>query len=95
MSLDSNDVARIASLARLALAKDEAAGMQRELAAILELVERMQAVNTVGVEPLAHPLDYTARLRPDAVTEGNEREKFQSLAPAVQDGHYLVPRVIE
>lgn len=95
MSLDSTQVERVARLARLALGKEELAEFQHELGAILTLVQRMQSVDTDGVDPLAHPLDITARLRPDEVTEHNQRDRFQSIAPAVENGHYLVPRVIE
>ncbi|WP_257266672.1 Asp-tRNA(Asn)/Glu-tRNA(Gln) amidotransferase subunit GatC, partial [Endozoicomonas sp. ONNA2] len=62
---------------------------------ILALVDSMQAIDTQGVEPLAHPLDAIQRLRPDEVTEGNQREQLQSCAPAVEEGLFLVPRVIE
>ncbi|MDL2424813.1 Asp-tRNA(Asn)/Glu-tRNA(Gln) amidotransferase subunit GatC, partial [Pseudomonas sp. BAgro211] len=62
---------------------------------ILGLIDAMQAVDTHGVEPLAHPLEATQRLRADAVTEENRREAYQAIAPAVEDGLYLVPKVIE
>ncbi|MDX1390695.1 MAG: Asp-tRNA(Asn)/Glu-tRNA(Gln) amidotransferase subunit GatC, partial [Acidobacteriota bacterium] len=85
----------IAHLARLHVAEEELPGYVGELSRILELVERMDAVPTDGVEPMAHPLDQTQRLRADEVTEDDQRELFQAAAPAVRDGLYLVPKVIE
>lgn len=95
MSLDKADVERIAHLARLAVSEDEIPGYARNLSTILELVERMNAVDTAGVAPMAHPLDLPQRLRPDEVTETDRRAQFQRIAPQVEDGLYLVPRVIE
>jgi len=95
MSLDRSSVEQVARLARLALAPDQVATLQEELNGILELAARLQGAEIALVEPLSHPLEITARLRPDDVTEGDEREVFQAIAPAVEDGLYLVPRVIE
>ncbi|MDF3934882.1 Asp-tRNA(Asn)/Glu-tRNA(Gln) amidotransferase subunit GatC [Pseudomonas citronellolis] len=95
MALDRSDVEKIAHLARLGLAETEIAKTTETLNNILGLVDQMQAVNTDGVEPLAHPLEATQRLRADAVTESNQREAYQAIAPAVEDGLYLVPKVIE
>ena len=95
MSLDRTKIEQIARLARLALGEDEIGLYQRELSNILGLVDTMNSVNTAAVAPLAHPLEITARLRPDEVTETNQRDKFQAIAPAVANGYYLVPRVIE
>ena len=95
MSLDQADVAKIAHLARLALGGEEAAAVARDLSRILDLVAQMNAVDTRGVPPMAHPLDMSQRLRPDAVTEPNRRDDFQAVAPATEAGLYLVPRVIE
>ncbi len=95
MSLDEQTVANIAHLARIAIDDDELAGLGADLSRILELVAQMDAVDTSGVEPMAHPLHMSQRLRPDVVTEGNQRERFQAIAPAVSDGLYLVPRVVE
>ena len=69
--------------------------MQHELNAILAMVDQMAAAQTAGVEPMAHPQEAAQRLRGDAVTEGDRREAFQGIAPATQDGLYLVPQVIE
>lgn len=95
MALEPQDVRRAAFLARLGLNDDEAAGYVDDLSRILEMVDRLQAVDTTGVTPLAHPLDATQRLRADEVTESDQRERFQRCAPAVEDGLYLVPRVVE
>ncbi len=95
MSLSRSDVERIAFLARLAIDETQVPAYAEDLSNILHLVEQMQAVDTDGVEPMAHPQDLPQRLRPDEVTETNQRDKFQALAPAVADGLYLVPKVIE
>ncbi len=95
MSLSRSDVGRIAFLARLAIDEAQVPAYAEDLSNILRLVERMQAVDTEGIEPMAHPQDLPQRLRPDEVTETNRREAFQALAPAVADGLYLVPKVIE
>ena len=95
MALESEDVRRAAHLARLGLDEDEAAGYVQDLSRILEMADRLQAVDTEHVAPLAHPLETTQRLRADEVTETDQRERFQRCAPAVEDGLYLVPRVVE
>lgn len=95
MSLDDVTVRRIASLARIAITDDEVRRTRDELNGILTLIEQMQSVDTVGVEPMAHALDVAARLRPDAATETDQRAAFQAVAPQVEQGLYLVPRVIE
>jgi aspartyl-tRNA(Asn)/glutamyl-tRNA(Gln) amidotransferase subunit C len=82
-------------LARLHISDAEADEVTNRITDILALIDQMQSVNTEGVEPLAHPLDVVQRLRPDVVTEENQREALQSLAPATEDGLFLVPRVIE
>ncbi len=99
MSLSSSDIARIASLARLQLAPAESERMLGQINGFFDLVERMRAVDTAGVAPLAHPVaaiqDITLRLAEDAVSEPNQREANQRSAPAVEAGLYLVPKVIE
>lgn len=95
MSLDKNDVEKIAHLARLAIAEDDIPGYAGNLSNILELVEQMNAVDTDNVMPMAHPQDAFQRLREDVVTEENQREHFQEIAPEVENGLYLVPQVIE
>ncbi len=95
MNIDSAEVDRIAGLAKLALDDGERVGLARDLGAILDFVARLDEADTVGIEPLAHPLELAARLRPDAVTEGDRREVLMACAPAVENGLFLVPKVIE
>jgi aspartyl-tRNA(Asn)/glutamyl-tRNA(Gln) amidotransferase subunit C len=95
MSLDTAQVRKIAHLARLRITDDEAKLYAESLSRILGLIEQMNAVDTSGVTPMAHPSEAALRLREDAVTETDEREKFQAIAPAVEAGLYLVPKVIE
>ncbi|MFJ3052839.1 Asp-tRNA(Asn)/Glu-tRNA(Gln) amidotransferase subunit GatC [Pseudomonas nitroreducens] len=95
MALERSDVEKIAHLARLGLEEADISRTTDTLNNILGLIDAMQAVDTDGVEPLAHPMEATQRLRADAVTEENRREAYQAIAPAVEDGLYLVPKVIE
>ena len=100
MSLSLSDVKHIANLAQLELSDAQASKTLGQLNGIFALVGQMSAVDTTGIEPLSHPIaahmpDLSLRLRLDAVTEPNLRENYQQPAPAVQDGLYLVPRVIE
>ena len=95
MSLDRDDVVKIAHLARLAIDEADIARYARELSNILELVEQMNQVDTTDVEPMAHPLDTSQRLRADVLAESDQRELFQANAPQVEAGLYLVPKVIE
>jgi aspartyl-tRNA(Asn)/glutamyl-tRNA(Gln) amidotransferase subunit C len=95
MELDVSDVEKIAHLARLGIDADDIPEYARNLTDILAFVEQLNSVDTAGVEPLAHPLDATQRLRPDRVTETNNREQFQKVAPETESGLYLVPQVIE
>ena len=95
MSLKSADIKRIAHLARIEVSDIEAEATLSKLTGILGLIEQMQAVDTTGIVPMSHSQDVTQRLRDDVVTETNQRELFQSIAPAVEDGLYLVPKVIE
>jgi aspartyl-tRNA(Asn)/glutamyl-tRNA(Gln) amidotransferase subunit C len=95
MSLDKNDVEKIAHLARLQIDEKDVADYATNLSNVLNLVEQMQTVNTDNVLPMAHPTDAMQRLREDVVTETNQREHYQAIAPEVADGLYLVPRVIE
>lgn len=92
---DGINVAHLQRLARLALEPAQAQAAQADLHNIVAMIDAMQAVPTDGVEPLTHPLETTARLRPDRVTEVVDREVFQSVAPATDAGFYLVPKVIE
>ncbi len=95
MSLTADDVNKIAHLARLGIDKQDVAAYAKDLSGMLDLMTRMSEVNTDNVEPMAHPMDQTQRLRADVVTESNHREAFQAIAPQVEAGLYLVPKVIE
>lgn len=95
MSLSPSEVNKIAWLSRLAIDPDKIDAYARDLSGILDFVEQMSAVDTANVEPMAHPQDLAQRLRPDAVTEPDQRELFQAHAPLVEAGLYLVPKVIE
>lgn len=95
MSLDKSDVVKIAHLARLAIDEKTIPDYARDLNNILSLVEQMSAVDTTTISPMAHPLDAHQRLREDVVTEIDQRELFQSIAPQTEAGVYLVPKVIE
>jgi aspartyl-tRNA(Asn)/glutamyl-tRNA(Gln) amidotransferase subunit C len=95
MSLTREEVEKIAHLARIALNEDNISSYTHNLSNILTLVAQMNSVDTTDVIPLAHPLDMTARLRPDIVTEVDKRDHFQTIAPQVEAGLYLVPKVIE
>lgn len=95
MSLQRDDVEKIAHLARLAISEEDVPEYARNLSKILEMVEQMSAVDTAGVTPMAHPLDAVQRLRSDQVSEENQREHFQENAPLVENGLFLVPQVIE
>ncbi len=95
MQLSIEEVKRIAHLARLAVTDAEAEAMRAQLASIFGLIERMQAVDTRGIEPMAHAQEVVQRLRDDVVTEADRHELLQRGAPAVEDALYLVPKVIE
>jgi aspartyl-tRNA(Asn)/glutamyl-tRNA(Gln) amidotransferase subunit C len=95
MSLDKEAVGKIAHLARLGVDTAEYETYARNLSDILSFVEQLNAVDTTGVEPMAHPMDASQRLRPDQVTESDQRDRFQRIAPKVEAGLYLVPKVIE
>ncbi len=100
MSLELSDVKRIANLAKLDISETESNQTLDKLNGIFALVEQLKAVDTTGVAPLSHPIaallpELALRLRDDVVTETNQREAYQRVAPATQDGLYLVPKVIE
>lgn len=95
MSLSTDDVAKIAHLARLAVEPEEFEALGRDLSNILGLVAQMDVVDTENVVPMAHPLEMAQRLREDVVTEENRRDSYQANAPAVAGGLFLVPKVIE
>jgi aspartyl-tRNA(Asn)/glutamyl-tRNA(Gln) amidotransferase subunit C len=99
MSLNASEIQRIANLARLALTPDQSERMLTQINSFFEIVEQMRAVDTTGIEPLAHPVavmqDIALRLREDIASEPNQREANQQSAPAVERGLFLVPKVIE
>jgi len=95
MPVQADDVRAIARLARLAITPEEIPAYAAQLSRILDFVAEMNTVDTTAVEPMAHPLDIAARLREDAVTETDARERLQAGAPLTADGFYLVPQVIE
>jgi len=93
--LANADVRKVARLARLAMSEAEIETARAQLSGIFALIEEMQAVDTTGIAPMSHAQDVSQRLREDAVTETNQRELFQTIAPQVEAGLYLVPQVIE
>ena len=95
MSLSSQDIERIAHLARIRVTPADVLDVQAKLEGIFKLIDEMQAVNTQGIEPMSHGLDMVLRLRDDVVTETNYREKYQNNAPQAAEGYFLVPKVIE
>jgi aspartyl-tRNA(Asn)/glutamyl-tRNA(Gln) amidotransferase subunit C len=95
MALTAADVAKIAHLARLELTTEESGRVTDRLNDILGMIDRLQAADTQGVEPMAHPTDASQFLRDDVVTESNRRDAYQQIAPATEAGLYLVPKVIE
>ncbi len=95
MSLSTQDVEKVARLARLAMTPAEIETARAQLSGIFGLIEEMQAVDTKGIAPMSHAQDVAQRLREDKVTETNQREAFQAIAPQVEGGLYLVPQVIE
>jgi aspartyl-tRNA(Asn)/glutamyl-tRNA(Gln) amidotransferase subunit C len=95
MALTLADVHRIAHLARIEIDASAAAEVHRKLGAIFAMINELQAVDTAGITPMAHAQDVMLPLRDDAVTETDQHLLFQSVAPAVEDGLYLVPKVIE
>ena len=95
MSLSPDQIRLIARLARIALREDESGAVGERLNRVLAMLDQLKAVDTEGIEPMSHALDVVQSLRPDAVTESDQRGLFQAGAPAVEDGLYLVPKVLE
>ncbi len=95
MSISREDIEKVAVLARIKVDDEQVSALEKDLGNILDLVDQLGAADTDSVEPMAHPLDAVQRLRPDEVTETDQRSAFQAIAPATEDGLYLVPRVIE
>ena len=95
MSLTASDVKKIAHLARLGIDEQQVENYAQDLSSMLNLMTQMGQADTAGVAPMAHPLDQMQRLRSDAVSETNQREHFQAIAPQTEAGLYLVPKVID
>ncbi|MEX2474934.1 Asp-tRNA(Asn)/Glu-tRNA(Gln) amidotransferase subunit GatC [Marinobacter sp.] len=95
MTISRKDIEKVAVLARIRVDEAQVSALEKDLGNILDLVDQLAAADTANVEPLAHPLDAVQRLRTDEVTETNQRDAFQAIAPATENGLYLVPRVIE
>ena len=95
MSLSLDDVKRVANLARIEIGEEEATTALEQLSGIFSLIQQMQAVDTAAITPMSHAQDVVQRLRADIVTETDQRDLFQSIAPQVEAGLYLVPKVIE
>jgi aspartyl-tRNA(Asn)/glutamyl-tRNA(Gln) amidotransferase subunit C len=95
VSFSADDVTRLARLARIDVAGDEARDLRAKLDAIFGLIDALQSIDTTGVEPMAHAQDVSMPLRDDLVTDENRRERYQAEAPAVANGLYVVPKVIE
>ena len=95
MKIDNEIVENIAELTQLEIAQEELSVIGNKMSEVLALVEEMQAIDTSGIEPISNPLDVTQTLRPDIVTSGDNREIYQSFAPEISDGLYLVPKVID
>lgn len=95
MSIEQAEIEKIAELARIRVSHEEIDQVTARIAEILHMVDQLQAVDTRDVEPMANPLDAAQFLRADIVTEHNRRDAFQAIAPAVENGLYLVPKVIE
>ena len=95
MTISRKDIEKVAVLARIRVDEEQVSALEKDLGNILDLVDQLGAADTDAVEPMAHPLDAVQRLRADEVTESNQRESFQAIAPSTENGLYLVPRVIE
>ena len=95
MAIKQDEIEKIAELARIRIADDQIGQVTQRITEILGMVDQLQAVDTSDIEPMANPLDATQQLRADVVTESNRREEFQAIAPAVENGLYLVPKVID
>jgi aspartyl-tRNA(Asn)/glutamyl-tRNA(Gln) amidotransferase subunit C len=95
VTISRKDIEKVAVLARIRVDDEQVSALEKDLGNILDLVDQLAAADTDSVEPMAHPLNAVQRLRADEVTETNQREAFQAIAPSTENGLYLVPRVIE
>lgn len=95
MAVTRKDIEKLGELARLQISEETIDEVTSRLGDVLNLVDQLQAADTAGIAPMAHPLDAVQRLRADEVTESNQRDHYQAIAPATEDGLYLVPKVID
>ena len=95
MSIDSKEIEKLADLARLKFDQEQLGEVTDRIASVLDFIDQLHQTATQAIEPMAHPMDAVQRLRADKVTESNQREKYQQVAPATENGLYLVPKVIE
>ena len=95
MAVTRKDIEKLGELARLQISDETIDEVTSRLSDVLNLVDQLQAANTDGIEPMAHPLDAVQRLRADEVTETNQRDHYQAIAPATENGLFLVPKVID
>ena len=95
MSLEQSDIAKLARLARIRITEESSEELRQRIGDILGMIDTMQAVDTQAIEPMANPHDASQRLRADVVTETDQREHFQRIAPSTEDGLYLVPKIID
>ena len=95
MQIERHETEKLATLARIAINEDAISDLTARLSSVLDLVDKLQAIDTDGIAPMSHPMQSTQRLREDKVTELNQREALQSVAPDIEKGLFLVPKVIE
>ncbi len=95
MTIEQDEIEKIAELARIRIAESQIGEVTQRITEILGMVDQLQAADTAGIEPMANPLGAVQRLRADEVTETDRRDEFQAIAPAVENGLFLVPKVIE
>ena len=95
MAVDRSEIEKLAVLARIEMTDEAAEQVASSISEVLELVDQLQAADTDGIAPMAHPMDAVQRLRVDEVSESDQHEKFQAIAPATENGLYLVPKVID
>ena len=95
MSIDSKEIEKVAILSRLKFDQKQLNEVTERLTSVLDFIDQLHQADTQDIEPMAHPLDAVQRLRADKVTETNQRDKYQKIAPATENGLYLVPKVIE
>lgn len=95
MTLEAGDIEKLAKLAKISVDQSLISEVRDKLDNVLSMIDQLQAIDATGISPMAHPLDTSQRLREDTVTETNQRDQLQAIAPAVADGLYLVPQVID